>query len=334
VRYAYLQRRRFVLRREFAQPLEKREQGLHMFDRIRTPAALCVVALCASLVDRPLPALADSHIPSIDVIPMLVIDTSGFLASPPGNPLLPAGGELDLNGTVTVPLFDGITFAYDHVTNGLIRNTLPRVATPGVGLTSPGLTYRDYIENFRLDASVLHGVGVEVGSGYRHRVCCPATAQGGTAYHDNYLNLNYTTPAVKELNGATFTYGVTGHQSPHKVSLANGAVPFALAQAAGTTGNETGITQAATLAIPINNGLSVSGTYTWGAFNYFIDAPIPYAYGIWIVNVTKKVDKHLSLGANIDNFEQRSQGYPFGPIGNGGINGASVNIYADIHIGK
>ena len=146
--------------------------------------------------------------------------------------------------------------------------------------------------------------------------------------------MSYNTPAVAALHNAQLIYSVTGHSSPH-----NSEAPSAVA-AANALGypdqrrTEYGITQAATLAVPIDaaHGFGVSGTFTWGAFNYFSNQPIPFYYDIFILSATKNVDKYLSFTASMDNFIQRPQGVPF-PLGSG-LNGASLNISANIHIAK
>ena len=85
--------------------------------------------------------------------------------------------------------------------------------------------------------------------------------------------------------------------------------------------------------MPLEGSVVVAGTFTWGAFNYFSNQPIPFYYDIWILSATKHVNKYFSVVADVDNFVQRPQGYPFGPIGNGGINGASLNVSAAVHVG-
>ncbi len=295
--------------------------------------ALCSVALGVAMYATALPALADSHMPSLDIEPTAIYSTSDKITDTPGVPGV--SGTTLLNGSIHVPILKKLIFSYDHITNGLIYGSIGRVAIANKFVASP-LDFRDYFDTFRLDGAIVRGVNAELGSTYRHRVCCPAdsdpTNPTPTFYHDNYLSLSYSTPAIAALHNASITYSVTGHASPH-----NSDTPAAVAAAnalgyADQKRTEYGISQAATLAVPIDaaHGFVAAGTYTWGAFNYFSNMPIPLYYGIYVISVTKIVDKYLSFTASSDNFVQRPQGYPF-PLGSG-LNGASLNITADIHI--
>jgi hypothetical protein len=296
--------------------------------------ALCLAASSAACLTWLTPALADSHIPSIDIEPNAIFSTSGNITNAPGVPGV--DGIVLLNGSVHVPILRGLTFSYDHVTNGLIYGTIGRVAIGGKFVATP-LIFRDYFDTFRLDGTLTKGVNLELGSLYRHRVCCPADSDPSnptpTFYHDNYLSASYTTPAVTALHGTTLTYSFTGHSSPH---FSDAASAVAAANAAGypdAKRTEFGITQAATLIVPVDpaHGFSVAGTFTWGAFNYFSNQPIPFYYDIFVLSATKSINKYLSFTASMDNFIQRPQGYPFDP--GSGLNGASLNVGADIHGG-
>jgi hypothetical protein len=135
------------------------------------------------------------------------------------------------------------------------------------------------------------------------------------------------------LHNAEFFYSVTGHASPR-----NSDTPAAVA-AANALGypdqrrTEYGITQAATVVVPIGAryGMNFAGTLTWGAFNYYSNEPIPIYYEVTILTLNKVVDRYLSFSASIDNFVQPPQGYPF-PPGSGAV-GALPNLVATIHVG-
>ena len=295
--------------------------------------ALYVAAMAIVWCASALPALADSHMPSLDIVPIAIYSTSDKITDTPGVPGV--SGTTLLNGSIHVPILKQLTFSYDHISNGLIYGSIGRVAIANKFVASP-LDFRDYFDTFRLDGAIARGLNAELGSTYRHRVCCPAdsdpTNPTPTFYHDNYLSLSYSTPAIAALHGASITYSFTGHASPHNSDT---AAAVAAANALGYSDEkrtEYGITQAATLAVPIDakHGFVASGTYTWGAFNYFSNMPIPLYYGIYVISVTKIVNKYLSFTASSDNFVQRPQGYPF-PLGSG-LNGASLNLSADIHI--
>ncbi len=304
-----------------------------MPDRFRA-FALGSIVVALSIVSASRAAMAGSHIPSIDIEPTLIYETSGDVTNPPGVPAV--DGIALLNGSIHIPIVKNVSVSYDHVTNGIIYGTLPRVAIGGKYVATP-LIFRDYFDTFRLDGGFAHGANVELGSLYRHRICCPAAGDPNnptpTFYHDNYVALSYTTPGIKALDGTQFIYDITGHSSPH---FSDSATGVAAAHAAGYPDNprtEFGITQAGTLSVPVDpaHGLSFAGTFTWGAFNYFSNQAIPFYYDIFILSGTKVVDKYLSFTANVDNFVQLPQGYPL-PLGSG-VNGASLNITADIHLG-
>lgn len=305
-----------------------------MLKRLEQRAALSAAIFCMSIFGTSTPAKAASHLPSINITPLAVFETSENVHPAPF--VGPLNGDVTVNGSITFPLFNATSVSYDHYTNGLFENTLPRVILGGSFVNTP-LEYRDVLDTVRLDASPLKGVGAELGTTYRHRKCCPGDTDPTNTtpqfFHDNYLALSYTSPAFKALNGTRFVYGVTGHESPHN---SENAVTAAASAAVGLPKRRTqyGISQALTAAIPIDaeHGFSFAGTYTWGAFNYFSNLVYPLYYGIWILHVQKVVTKNATFFADIDNFVQRPQGYPFGPIGNGGVNGASLNLGVNLHL--
>lgn len=295
--------------------------------------ALYSVASAIVSCSTALPALADSHIPSLDIDPIAIFSTSENITNAPGVPGV--NGTLLLNGSIHVPLVKKLTFSYDHITNGIFYGSIGRVAIANKFVASP-LDFRDYLDTFRLDGAIARGVNAELGSTYRHRVCCPADSDPANPtpffYHDNYLSLSYSTPAIAALHNASITYSVTGHASPHNSDTAASVAAAKALGYADEKRTEYGISQAATLAVPIDaaHGFVASGTYTWGAFNYFSNTPIPIYYGIYIISVTKIVNKYLSFTASSDNFVQRPQGYPFDS--GSGLNGASLNLSANIHV--
>jgi len=295
---------------------------------------VCFAVLTATLFQPRLAALAESHMPSLDLTPTLIYSTSGNITQTPGVPLVD-GGPL-LNFSAHVPIVHGVVFSYDHTTNGIFYGTIGRIAAGGQYVKNV-LDFRDYFDIFRVDATLGKGLSAELGSSYRHRVCCPADSDPRnptpTFYHDNYLGISYATPAIAALHGAQFIYNITGHASPH---FSDSAAAIKAANAAGhpdARRTEFGITQAATLAVPIDakHGFSAAGTLTWGAFNYFSNLAIPIYYDVVILSVTKTVTKNVSFTASMDNFVQRPQGYPFER--GSGLNGASLNIGMNFHFG-
>ena len=292
-------------------------------------AAVGAVAMC-----HPMTAFAESHTPSLDITPIYIISTSGDVTPAPGVPFVDG---LKLNFSAHVPLVKGVTFSYDHVTNGNVANTLPRIAVGGLYVKNVA-DFRDVVDGYRIDAAFGKGLSAELGTAYRHRTCCPADTDvhnpTPTNYHDNYLGLTYATPSVASLSNAFLIYNIKGHASPH---FSDSAGAIAAANAAGypdARRTELGITQAVTLVVPIDpkHGFSVAATNTWGAVNYFSNQAIPLYYNIVILTVNKSFTKELSMSASVDNFVQRPQGYPF-PAGNG-VNDASLNVSLNFHVGK
>lgn len=291
-------------------------------------------AMGAVAMSHPASASAESHLPSLDIMPIVILLTSDNVTPAPGVPFVDG---LKLNFSAHVPLAKGVTFSYDHLQNGLIANTLPRIAVGGMYVRSV-VDFRDLVDGYRIDAVIGKGLSAEIGTAYRHRVCCPADTDvrnpTPTNYHDNYLGFTYATPSVRGLSNAFLIYNIKGHASPH---FSDSVAAVAAANAAGYPDNkrtEFGITQAVTVVVPVDpkHGFSVAATNTWGAFNYFSNQAIPLYYNIIILSVDKSFTKHVSLSASVDNFIQRPQGYPF-PSGNG-INGASLNIGLNFQLGR
>ncbi|GAC1613435.1 MAG: hypothetical protein NVS4B5_00460 [Vulcanimicrobiaceae bacterium] len=294
----------------------------------------CLLVGAIFALGRPVAVRAESHIPSFDITPIVIYGTSENITQTPGVPLV--DGNVNLNFSAHVPIVRHVVLSYDHFTNGLIFGTIPRIASGGSFVRNV-LDFRDFVDAFRLDAAIGKGFNVEVGSAYRHRVCCPADSDPGNPspnfYHDNYLGFTYATPPFAALHGTQLIYNITGHSSPHNSDTAAAVAAAAAAGYADPKRTEFGITQAATLAVPIDarHGFSAAGTFTWGAFNYFSNTPIPIYYDITILSVNKSVNKYLSLTASVDNFVQRPQGYPFERTS--GLNGSSLNLSANVHLG-
>lgn len=305
-----------------------------MLETSRLKVLIVVATMVAFFANAVVPARASGHLPSISIDPTLIYATSDNITPQPG--VTPVNGDLVLNGSITIPVYAGVSVSYDHYTNGLIHNSLARLADGNGGYIKSPLEFRDYVDTIRLDAPIVKGVAAEIGTAYRHRICCPADSDpnnpAGNFYHDNYLGFSFTSPAIDGLGGTRIIYGIRGHASPH-----NSDIPAVQAQsvAAGYAAKRTmtGITQAVTAFVPVDakHGFTFAGTYTWGAFNYFSNTIIPLYYGIYILNVTKRITKNVDFVTNVDNFVQRPQGYPFGPIGNGGVNGASLNVGLHFH---
>ncbi len=88
---------------------------------------VCFAVLTATLFQPRLAALAESHMPSLDLTPTLIYSTSGNITQTPG---VVDGGPL-LNFSAHVPIVHGVVFSYDHTTNGIFYGTIGRIAAGG-----------------------------------------------------------------------------------------------------------------------------------------------------------------------------------------------------------
>ena len=140
-------------------PFSGRARKRNTVLRFSRTLALCCAVIVSILVRHPAPVLADSHIPSLDLTPIAIFSSSGNITNVPGVPGV--DGTVLLNGSFHVPLVHNVTFSYDHITNGLIYGTIGRVAIGGKFVATP-LIFRDYIDTFRIDGAVAHGLNAEL----------------------------------------------------------------------------------------------------------------------------------------------------------------------------
>ena len=57
--------------------------------------------------------------------------------------------------------------------------------------------------------------------------------------------------------------------------------------------------------IPINSGLSLFGSFSFGAFDFFDNSAHTFYYDISDFGLNKKINKYLSLNADVNNLVQQ-----------------------------
>lgn len=311
---------------------------MNFFNRARLTAC-AVTAFLALAV--PQIARADDvlqgHLPIIDFRPVATWANAGGMGSGNAGGTPPPNGGIELTGTATVPLFKGLSFSYDRVAGGLLWGSFGSVAFPGAGIISVG-SYKDVVQNYRLDYVVNPSFTVELGLATRHRECCPAsgdpTNPDSTQWQTGNLGVTYTSPSYKWLNHGVFVLNLTGHTANHQPSpnALAGQPPGQDIAGPGGKKQEYGTSQAITAVVPVDirNRLTATATYTWGALDYFENEPFPYSYKIWIFGLNKTVNPYLGFELQAFNLWQGQQGSPF-PVPNA-IHLVQYAVTADIHL--
>jgi hypothetical protein len=270
------------------------------------------MAFLMALTSSVEPALADPLTPpTIDLQFIVTYPAGGDETAPPGNARI--DGNVRAQGSVTEAIGKQLSVSYDHLDGGFLETTMGRdIARNGSTIVNGSI--HDVINQVRVDGS-LHQFNAELGYFYRERTCCPGTTDPANLapadWHETYLTLGYTAVPIGALQGTTFSYAITGHHAPHHVTQAYlASLPSGFSDANRT---ETGLTQALGLTTPLDtpHTLTIGGSYSWGAMDYFDNAPLPFYYSDVIVTGRKSVNKVLSITALLNNLTQRNQGYPF-----------------------
>ncbi|MGD0475588.1 MAG: hypothetical protein ABSB70_20565 [Candidatus Velthaea sp.] len=297
------------------------------------------VFMCAGLLGTLRPASADtfSHLPTIDLYPSVNFATGNDEYGSPGGPdplnnygppigdiASPSAGnaaggtrpgKLDLNAVVTIPLIKGLAFQYEHDRCCGIDTTIGRV-TDATGKYVYPATSNDIVDAFRLNYSGIKGVSVSLATQYRFRHDNTATNDptnlAPADWHQQSLTLGYTLPAIAALNGTTIGISATGVMNKHHVSAAG----LAAEEAAGFTDSDGktryGVNYGPNINIPVSKGFAVFGSASYGAFDYFDNAPVPFYYDIIDFGIYKKFNSLLSLTADLNNLTQINRGgWPF-----------------------
>ena len=264
--------------------------------------------------------LAPSYIPTIDIYPQATFVTGeDAFGAPGGKPFV--NGDIQFNGVFSEPLLKNFAFQFEHDRGSGINNTIgnignqlaPVVANPGLpGRAADqviGGSSNDIVNEFRVAYS-RPTVGVIAGYYYRYRFCCPNTADSAVNpspadWHATYLQLGLTTPAIKALNGMTI--GVTGRGT---YNLHHTSIPFQEFEAANGLLDKNGrpqfgVNYGVNANIPINSGLSLFGSFSFGAFDFFDNSAHPFYYDISDFGLNKRINKYLSFNADVNNLVQQ-----------------------------
>jgi hypothetical protein len=332
------------------------------------------VFMCAGLIGTYRPASADtfSHLPTIDLYPTINFATGNDEYGSPGGPdplnnygppigniLSPSAGnaaggtrpgKLDLDAVISIPLIKNLAFQFEHDRAAGIDTTIGRV-TNAQNQYVYSSTGNDIAQSYRLVYTGIKGVGVTLATFYRY------TVGGGTgeatndprnlapsAWHQQSLNLAYTTPAIAALNGLTL--GVSGtlvHQKHHvsgnpnisPLDPANAGSGLASAAAAGYTDSDgkvrTNVNYGPNFNLPINHGFAVYGNATFGGIDFFDNEPVPRYYDITDVGISKTFNKVLALQADVNNLVQVNRGgVPF--VYPNALHRVYLAIRLDIHL--
>ncbi len=271
---------------------------------------------------------AASYIPTIDIYPTATFSTgedaygnTGNNGTPGNLPLV--NGDIKFNGVFSLPLLNHLAFQYELDRASGIDNTIGTIGTnqlapPNLGLPGNaqfekiGGTSNDIVNEYRLAYSQ-QTLGVILGYYYRFRTCCPNTNDSsltsGTAtpadWHATYLQIGVTSPKISALNGATL--GVTGRGT---YNLHHTSIPFQQFEAANGLLDRNGharfgVNYGANINVPINSGLSLFASYSFGAFDFFDNAVNPFYYDISDFGLNKRINKYLSFSADINNLVQQ-----------------------------
>jgi len=287
-------------------------------------SAAALAAACALGSSRS--AVADGHLPVIDIVPVASWTTTSDgidINGGPRNPS-PTNGYVQINGTATIPIVKNVSASYDRISDSVFDAALSSVSIGGHTIY-PGST-RDVLQTFRGDYHS-GSFTVEGGLAMRHRSCCPA---GSYDWHKDYLGLTYVTPSIKQLDNLFFSLNITGNTAKHYSSpMALAAIPAGL-----DLPNQQlfATQQSATAILPIDpkHGFVTSATYLWGATDFPQNLPFPNYFGVFILSASKQFDPTLGFTVNFVNLKQREQGSPFpSPYG---IDNSSLDVLLDVHL--
>ncbi len=273
------------------------------------------------------PVFADSHLPILDITPESSFTTTEDGFNSHGGPKNPAAtnGDIQINGTATLPITKALSISYDRISLGTFDSNLSSIIVGGNTIYPGGS--RDVLQNYRADYHVGR-FNVEGGFGSRKRSCCPVDSFD---WHKGFLGVSYTTPSLIFLNHGFFVFDITGNSSHQYVSpQALARIPPGLSFKNNSQNYTT--QQAVTAVIPVDlrNGVRVAGTFLWGALDYPVDYPFPLYYDVFVISGTKQVNPNFGVTINLTNVIQRNQGYPFpSPLG---IRTSALNVLADIHL--
>lgn len=271
-----------------------------------------------------------AHLPIIDVVPIFTT---------PGMDLrqnqLRHYDPLDVGGTIQIPITRALSFSFDRNVGGTLDQASERILNNGVP-TYPTVN-RDAMLVERLDYQ-FNRFTLEGGLSYRHRIDAASGVStspfsiNSTEWHYAYLGLTYTTAPLRALMNSRFTFNVTGERQPvdHHVAVQGpGEITYIDENPHKNQYYES--TEAVGIIVPVNHGLSLTARDSWGATNFYENAPFPYRWdGAVLVALTKKFSDFFSLTIRDQNQHFAPQGMPY-PYPN--VNHVeSIDVLADFHI--
>ena len=275
-----------------------------------------------------------SHLPIIDIVP--IYTQPGFITT---SSQTKGYDPFDVGGTITLPIAQGLSFSFDRLVGSIFDQASERILIDGVP-TFPGLT-RDSILVERLDYQ-LGGLTFEGGSSFRHRIdgasgvstaAFPFTVSSSEAHYD-YLGVTYTTTPIRALAGTRFLFGITAdaQQVDHHVGVKTGnVVTFIDENPKQNIYYETTEQVGAIVPVDPRHGLILTARDTWGAINFYENAPFPFRYSNSLtVGLTKKFNPFFSMTLRAQNSDYIAQGFPF-PAPNA-IHTETIDALADFHV--
>lgn len=282
-------------------------------------------------------AAGTDYTPSLDVIPTATFATGNdehVVNTGGNNPM--QSGDVKFRFIFTQPLAKTLNLQLEQNRTAGYDVTLGSAAIGGQ-LVNLG-SINDAFEEIRLNWAATKNLAVTAGYNYRWRVCCPNAGQNGndtpTQWHGQYLQANLTTPAIKALNGTTFT--LSGHLTHNLWHNSPAYQASEAAQGIKVNGNTARFPfwYGATATVPVNSGVTIYGFYAFGAFDYFDNSVSPYYYDLMDIGLIKSINKYVSFVATIDSLSQQhlEAGNPL-PLPNA-LHRVYLSTALDIHIGK
>jgi hypothetical protein len=272
------------------------------------------------------------HFPIIDVVP--IYTSPGFDLR---QSQLRHYDPLDVGGTIQIPITRALSFSFDRSVGGTLDQASERVLYNGVP-TYPTVT-RDALLVERLDYQV-NQFTIEAGLSYRHRIDAAAGVSTGrypytvssSEWHYGYLGVTYTTVPIRGLANSRFTFNVTADDQPvdHHVAV-QGAHGVTYIDENPHKNHYYESTETVGVMIPVNHGLTVTVRDSWGAGNFYENAPFPYRWdSAFLIAVTKKFNNVFSLTLRDQNQHYAPQGAPYAFPNVNHVE--SIDVLADFHL--
>jgi hypothetical protein len=258
--------------------------------------------------------------------------------------------QLDVGGTVKIPITRSLSASFDRIIGGLIDQPLSREIINGVP-AYPAVT-RDVILQYRVTDQINRYFNVEAGLSFRHRAEAGGYDVNGTPFGDNgvstaaapysyqstehhfgYLAFGYVTRPVKGLLNSSFTFreALDTQKIDHNVTTTGcTAAQFAnpnyspsgdgsRCAAVGVIDEQPGrdrwyqTTQTAGIIVPIDAKHGTSFLYSegWGALNFYENYPTPFRYtSSATLQLNKKFNNFMSVAIRHQDLHQTQQGTP------------------------